>query len=63
MRERNAMMDFERHEVRYRAAGRSVVIPFRTYDATSDARVSAVRLARGGGERKCRNACGDRYHC
>ncbi|KAE8911788.1 hypothetical protein PF003_g4159 [Phytophthora fragariae] len=47
MKERTAMMDFERNEVRYCAAGRSVVIPFRVYDGTGGARIAAVRLSKG----------------
>ncbi|KAG3055943.1 hypothetical protein PI124_g23056 [Phytophthora idaei] len=33
MKTRGAIMDFMRNEVRYKHAGRSVVIPFRTYKA------------------------------
>ncbi|GMF45696.1 unnamed protein product [Phytophthora fragariaefolia] len=46
-------MDFERSEVMYNDAGRSVVIPFRKYDGAGHDRVAAVRLARRVQLEKC----------
>ncbi|KAE9159262.1 hypothetical protein PF005_g32106 [Phytophthora fragariae] len=39
-------MDFENSEVRYSKGGRSVVIPFRTYDGVGCGRIAVVRMAR-----------------
>ncbi|KAG6623015.1 Gag-pol fusion protein [Phytophthora cinnamomi] len=46
MRTHGATMDFERSEVRYIKSGRSVVIPFRTYDGEGRGRIAVVRMAR-----------------
>lgn len=46
MQGHGATMDFDRNEVRYREDGRVIVIPFRTGDGASNARVAAVRMVR-----------------
>ncbi|KAE9188891.1 hypothetical protein PF004_g22370 [Phytophthora fragariae] len=53
MRTRGATMDFENSEVRYSKGGRSVVIPFRTYDGAGRGRIAVVRMAR----RVCLDKC------
>lgn len=61
MIERNAMMDFERNEVRYRAAGRSAVIPFLAYDGTGGARSCGEASKKNGDDWKCSYASGYSY--
>ncbi|KAG6616928.1 uncharacterized protein IUM83_04866 [Phytophthora cinnamomi] len=46
MRTHGATTDFERSEVRYIESGRSVVIPFRTYDGEGRGRIAEVRMVR-----------------
>ncbi|OWY95936.1 hypothetical protein PHMEG_00033922 [Phytophthora megakarya] len=46
MQSLSAVMDFNTNEVRYNEEGRSVVVPFRTYDKKGGATVVAVRMAR-----------------
>ncbi|GMF66733.1 unnamed protein product [Phytophthora fragariaefolia] len=44
MRTNGATLDFDRNEVRYKDGERAVVMPFRTYDGATGARVAAVRM-------------------
>ncbi|OWZ08712.1 LOW QUALITY PROTEIN: hypothetical protein PHMEG_00018702 [Phytophthora megakarya] len=44
MRTKGATMDFEKQEIRYGDDGRTVVIPYRTYDAEGGAKIAAVRM-------------------
>ncbi|KAE9285327.1 hypothetical protein PR003_g26615 [Phytophthora rubi] len=53
MRTRGATMDFDNSEVRYSKGGRSVVIPFRTYDGVGRGRIAVVRMARRTQLGKC----------
>ncbi|KAE9349463.1 hypothetical protein PR003_g5875 [Phytophthora rubi] len=45
LRSHRATMDFQMNELRYDESGKTVVIPFRTFDGASGARVAAVRMA------------------
>ncbi|GMF57707.1 unnamed protein product [Phytophthora fragariaefolia] len=47
MKAHSAVMDFEKSEVRYSEAERTVVLPFQTYETSADARIATVRLVQG----------------